>query len=409
MNDTVFAFLGSKTMDHSRQFDNHQMGLIKNLYDKKIIKFKNVIMSVYVPDIMDYNRDNYVKLKTEKMKEIANQYCFNLDIIYVKGKTPGSLFLTLKQIREKISAYANIIIFAQNYYSGYIGLRLKQSIGNVYLHTNLRGLPAEEELVYSDSPLLKRLLIYLVLKIIGKKVVPESDSLSVVSKQYKKYLESRFETGLKPIIVYPCVYNSDQFYKDESLREIFRKKYHIQDHQKVFVYSGSMNNYQVPVEIFQFYSNIAKQDPGQNCVFLFLTLDREKAVHLSKSYPVHNLIVKSVYDKDLLGIYNASDIGVICRNKDIVNHVASPTKIGEYLSTGNSVILTEGIGDYSEDLRDKEFAIVKKDISDFLKTSLNELMSVRRLDGNDLAWVKLNYSNEKIKIFDEIFKTMNSL
>jgi len=159
----------------------------------------------------------------------------------------------------------------------------------------------------------------------------------------------------------------------------------------------------MPVEIFRFYSNIAKQDHGKNCVFLFLTLDKEKAIHLSKSYPIHNLIIKSLYDKDLLGIYNASDIGVICRNKDIVNHVASPTKIGEYLSTGNSVILTEGIGDYSKDLRDKKFAIVKKDISAFLETSLNELMGLSRLDENDLAWVKLNYSDEKIKIFNEIF------
>jgi hypothetical protein len=403
MNDTIFTFLGSKTMDHSKQFENHQMGFIKNLYEKKIIKFRYVLMSVYVPDKINYEGEMNVEFKTRKMKEISNQYEFELDIIYIRGKTLSNFIRALKQIKERISTFTNKVIFSQNYYSGYMGLRLKQSLSNVYLHTNLRGLPAQEELVYSDSSFLRRILLYLVLKKMGKKIISGSDSLSVVSGQYKKYLESKYNTGIKSIVVYPCTYDSDDFYTDESLRKIYREKYQIQNHQKVFIYSGSMNKYQMPADIFRFYTNIAKQDPGKSCVFIFLTLDKEKATNLSKSYRIHNLIIKSVYGTDLLGIYNASDIGVICRKKDIINRVASPTKIAEYLSTGNSVILTEGIGDYSKDLRGRKIAIVKKDIAAFLKTNLNELMGLSRLDENDIAWVKSNYSNDKIKIFNEIF------
>ena len=164
-----------------------------------------------------------------------------------------------------------------------------------------------------------------------------------------------------------------------------------------------MNKYQMPESIFQFYENIAEQDKEKNCAFIILTPEKAKAIQISKSYNIHALNIKFAYGGDLLGIYNASDIGVVCRKNDIVNRVASPTKIAEYMSTGNSVILTEGIGDYSKDLKDKKFAIVKKDIPAFLKTELHELLDLSRLDENDLAWVKSNYSNDKIKIFNKIF------
>ena len=403
MSNTVFIFLGSKSLDRSRQFENHQMGFIKNLYEKKVAKFKHVVMSVYVPDKIDYNGELDIRLKTEKMNRIAGRYRFNLDIIFVKGKTLKSFYQTLKQIKKKITFFDKKIVFSQNYYSSYIGLHLKRSLNNVYLHANLRGLPAEEEFSYSNSFYLRRVLNYIVLKSIEKKIISSSDSLSVVSEQYKNYLENKFKIGLKSLVVYPCAYNNIQFYRDESLRKIYRKKYKIKNHQKVFIYSGSMNKYQMPESIFQFYENIAEQDKEKKCAFIILTPEKAKAIQISKSYNIHALNIKFAYGGDLLGIYNASDIGVVCRKNDIVNRVASPTKIAEYMSTGNSVILTEGIGDYSKDLKDKKFAIVKKDIPAFLKTELHELLDLSRLDENDLAWVKSNYSNDKIKIFNKIF------
>ena len=42
---------------------------------------------------------------------------------------------------------------------------------------------------------------------------------------------------------------------------------------------------------------------------------------------------------------NASDIGIILRENNLVNNVSSPMKIGEYLCCGLPLILTSGIGD----------------------------------------------------------------
>lgn len=367
-----------------------------------MVDFKYVIMSAYVPGKIECTDNLIIKQKTKKMEEIARQYFFHLDIIYINGKRLRSLFQALKEIKKKASLFNSKIIFSQNYYNSFIGFLLKRFLNNVYLHINLRGVPAEEELVYSDSFFLKRLLNFFTLKLMEKIIISGSDSISVVSSQHKKYLKDKFKIGKKPIIVYPCAYNSNQFYIDKSLRKLFREKFRIAGSQKVFIYSGSMSKYQLPFEIFQFYANMSKQDHNRNCVFIFLTFDKKKALNLAKIFTIHNLIIESVYEKDLLGFYNASDLGIICRKFDIVNRIASPTKIAEYLSTGNGIIMTEGIGDYSEDLRDKKFAIVKKDLYSFINTDLKEIMNMCPPDEKDLAWIKKNYSNDKIKIFNKI-------
>jgi hypothetical protein len=404
MNDSVFIFLGSKTIDFSFQFQNHHLGLIADLYENRIINFKHVIMTIHIPYKIDDTQKLNIKKKTAEMEDIARCYSFRLSIIYIKGKTFRSLFKALKEIKEKALPFTKKIIFAQNYYSGFIGLRLKQSLDNAYLHINLRGVPAEEELFYSHSFILRRIVNFLVLKWIENKIIPASDSLSVVSKKFEEYLGKKFGTGIKHIVVYPCAYNSQRFYIDNILREEYRKKFQISNNQRVLIYSGSMKKYQLPDKIFRFYANISKQDKEENIVFIILTSDKEIAQRFSKSYLINNLIIESAYGKDLPGFYNASDIGVIIRKKDLVNRIASPTKIPEYLSTGNSIILTEGIGDYSYEIRDKKFALVKKNIFHFLNTNLNELVELKRPDEKDLKLIKENYSKEKIKVYNEIFR-----
>ncbi|MFW9929580.1 MAG: hypothetical protein ACFFD1_09330 [Candidatus Thorarchaeota archaeon] len=403
MNDSVLIFLGSKVIDNSRQFENHQLGFIENLYANNVINFKHVIMGVYIPSPKNKTEELNIRRKTKMMEELSKKYSFGLDIIYIEGKTFRSIFDAIKEFKEKATPFKFKFIFSQNYHSGFIGLRIKQLLKNTYYHSNLRGVPAEEELFYSDSILFKRILNFIVLKWIEKKIIPRADSISVVSKEYRKYLKEKFKDKIKDVIIYPCAYNTQRLYINNNLGDTYRKKYGIEKEQKVLIYSGSLNKYQLPAKIFHFFSNISKQDEGKNWFFIFLTLDKQAAKHFSKTYKIQNLIVESASGEDLLGFYNASDIGIILRRKDLVNRVASPTKVAEYLATGNSIILTEGIGDFSSELRGKKFALIKKNQSEFLKTNINELLNLESPDINDLNWVKENYSSEIVKVYNQIF------
>jgi glycosyltransferase involved in cell wall biosynthesis len=61
--------------------------------------------------------------------------------------------------------------------------------------------------------------------------------------------------------------------------------------------------------------------------------------------------VVSVPPQEVPRYLAASDVGLLLRDDSIVNRVASPVKFGEYLAAGLPVIITEGLGDYSDAVR----------------------------------------------------------
>jgi len=73
---------------------------------------------------------------------------------------------------------------------------------------------------------------------------------------------------------------------------------------------------------------------------------------------------------------SAGDMGVLIRDRCLVNQVASPVKFGEYLAAGLSVLMTEGIGDFSELARDEKLGVVFSDPDSIGKETakLNEFL-----------------------------------
>lgn len=56
-------------------------------------------------------------------------------------------------------------------------------------------------------------------------------------------------------------------------------------------------------------------------------------------------------------------MGLLLREKSLVNEVASPTKFAEYMLCGLPCILTEGIGDYSRLAREHDIGTVINDLN----------------------------------------------
>jgi hypothetical protein len=109
----------------------------------------------------------------------------------------------------------------------------------------------------------------------------------------------------------------------------------------------------------------------------------------------------------LVGIYNAADIGVICRKNDLVNNVASPTKVAEYLATKNSIVLTNSVGDYSIDLADKPYALIVKNIKEFQQITSNNLDNILPPSDVELKNICNQYSDESnIYKYKQLFESI---
>ena len=67
--------------------------------------------------------------------------------------------------------------------------------------------------------------------------------------------------------------------------------------------------------------------------------------------------VMSVTSDEVPQILAASDLGLLLRENSIVNAVASPVKFGEYMAAGIPLLISQGIGDYSDAVRDQGLGI----------------------------------------------------
>lgn len=160
------------------------------------------------------------------------------------------------------------------------------------------------------------------------------------SEAMRKHLVAKYP-GLdeQKICVYRCAADEKMFFYDEKLRNAKRKELQI-GNQELFVYSGGLHRWQKiedALRLFRDYlsygSSVAK--------FLILTLDRAAASSLVElKFPEirKNIIIKSVPHTQVGAYLCAADVAFLLRDNVIMNVVAFPTKLAEYMACGLPII-----------------------------------------------------------------------
>lgn len=401
----VFIFLAGLNFWEGL-FDTVNIKFLRILLGFEPEEFRRVLMTIITPERLTDERRKLLEKKEEQIRKIAHEQGVRMEICHVRGRTNQGLFGAFKEIRRKTFFYKKRFIWASNYFNGFLGVMLKHSMPDTRLHFEMMGLVPEEVLFYSDANLVSRIATFLILRMICRVNLRKADSVSVVSRRFKDYVVARYRVPSSAIDVVPCFYDDGVFYVDDDLRKRFRRRYRIEDHQTLIVYSGMLQKWQMPDVLFLFFQKMQRQDENQGLRFLVATFDRDKAHYYATKYGIRDLIVESFSCDDLNGAYNAADIGIATRTADWVSKVSSPVKIPEYLATRNCLILLESIGDFGRDLKNKKYALVKTSEEDLLNTSISEIRLLERPDREDLVEILNEYSVRKYlpvvrKILDE--------
>ncbi len=392
-DNNVFVFLGGQDILRG-VFDSHNVAFLSNLYSCGFFPFSTVIMTIIVKENMNDEELSIVNKKTRLLIDTARDNNVDLRIRLINSRKLKNVLKTAKTISNEIQFFDRKFIWAHNYYNGLIGSILRKRTKNAFFHLDLKGLPAEEELIYSDSSFSYRAIKYLSLKTIGAYGIRCADSVSVVSNRYKSNLCTTYSLDSDLVSVLPSVFDAERFYYDADLRSKYRRKYGIKDNQIFLLYSGSLQKWQQPASIFHLYENLSREDTNDTFRFIFLTFQCEEARHLSQRFCIPGLVIESAEGIDLTGSYNAADVGVICRKNDPVNNFASPTKVAEYLATKNSILLTESVGDYGLMLAREPYAIVKRSIDSFKSTSQRDVLALARPSSKDLEKIDSLFSSD---------------
>ena len=175
----------------------------------------------------------------------------------------------------------------------------------------------------------------------------KADRLSCVSHRLGSWIESR--NGRTDYTVIPSCVSETDHVLDLDERKRMRERLGYYQKCKVICYVGSfLAKWQKIRSIIYICKSVSLINPWSR--FLFITphssilkdMIKNIGLDISKCY------ITSCGQSEVTTYLKACDAGIIIRDDTLVNNVACPTKIGEYLNAGLPVLLTKNIGDMSE-------------------------------------------------------------
>lgn len=274
-----------------------------------------------------YNR-TYLSISLVSHKNRTEEIKGNVRIVYVNW------LIHFAFISKMVKSADYIYVHSLYNFKFLIGTPLKGK--NITL--DLHGSVPEELEFYGKR---FKSLLYNEVEKIAYKHVTNLISVSHAMVDYykmKRKLNDRIKCVIKPI--YPI--NSISEPKTEDVDSL-RKSLNINDSNVVFVYSGNLQKWQN----FELMIQCIKTMSNPDYRFIIMTQEVERANEIVSKLPnSDSIVVKSVLPKDLSLYYSIAHYGFILRDDIVLNRVAAPTKLIEYLSYGLiPIVKTINIGD----------------------------------------------------------------
>ncbi|MDO7483953.1 glycosyl transferase family 1 [Acinetobacter baumannii] len=196
---------------------------------------------------------------------------------------------------------------------------------------DLHGVVPEE--LVMQGKILKSKILNTVEKILFKKI----DIAIAVTNTMANHFSKKYKDAKCHFIIYAIL---PSHLRSSNIESVFSDKVEV-------IYSGNIQVWQ-NVDLML---EVIKNHLYENINYTILTGDligfREKLI--SHDIDLNKINLKSVSPNELEEYYKQSHYGFILRDDILVNNVACPTKIIEYLNYGIiPIVLTENIGDFKE-------------------------------------------------------------
>jgi len=206
-----------------------------------------------------------------------------------------------------------------------------------------RGLLSEEYVL--QRKIAKRGWMHRLLRRLEGWAIRHADLILCVSERLaRRALRWRPETAGK-ILVIPCCYDPQLAKRDEQRVQRLRQGFGLDPHRDfVLTYAGSLSAWNCPEAILDTFRRFRAIDPRTR--LLVLTGDLPTAQRTFGGEP--GVILRAVPHKEIQDYLAVADLGLLLRERNSVNRVASPVKFAEYLVCGLPVLISPGVGDFTD-------------------------------------------------------------
>ncbi|WP_404981787.1 glycosyltransferase family protein [Capnocytophaga granulosa] len=206
----------------------------------------------------------------------------------------------------------------------------------------VQGVSPEEAMLTNPNKLfyyLRNMIEFLIMKFAKKIFFVSKAMLEHYERKYKIKVEDK-------AIIIPC-YNKHLQKETFFIPNRYTKP--------SFVYAGSLSTWQCFDEMLSIYKKL--EENLSNCKLTILTAEIEKANTALAEKQIQHFEVKYIPLKELELELSKYKYGFLIRKTNVINYVATPTKMNSYLSVGLIPIFTDAVADFNEKIDLKEYEI----------------------------------------------------
>lgn len=276
--------------------------------------------------------ENKIKRFVDIYKTFSSQRTFTVTQLNANARRLKSYVL------QRYEKHDEIAVICRGDSSAFIAAKAFKDFPNSRILYDNRGLPIEESKMRGDTFLHK--IKRGIQKRVKRYAKSHCDMYNFVTTAMKDfYIEKYGYNADLPCTVIPTLYSA-QPADTKSVQDI-RRKENISDNDIVISYIGSTAVWQSTDRLIEIIKDIGKQ--YHNARFLILTNGSLNCNGLPDNIRTR-ITVKSVPHNQIVDYLAVTDIGIVIRDNNIVNKVAAPTKIAEYLTNGIPLLYSGDIG-----------------------------------------------------------------
>lgn len=126
----------------------------------------------------------------------------------------------------------------------------------------------------------------------------------------------------------------------------------------ILLYVGGMNPWQQPDLMAQLFTALHSRNASWRFLVVTQNVDQAKSHLAAAGARPHTVHVVSANSDGVAELGCAGDVGLLLRQQHLMNRVASPTKLGEYLKMGVPVVVTEALPSAARIVGDERVGVV---------------------------------------------------
>jgi len=218
--------------------------------------------------------------------------------------------------------------------------------------TWFQGTLPEESYMRNQSNFRKKML-----ELIEMIALKKSTAVIFVSNAMKTHYEDYYRINVESYYIMPCFNTSFTMpHMGDDTR-----------YQKaVFAYVGGLGRWQCIRETMALYKEIEKQFEGKSSL-LILTSQKEEARKMVEGAGIRNCTIKTVHYSEIPQELQHVSFGFNLRQDNIVNRIATPTKLANYVANGVIPIVSDCVKDFVDHSTNNPYVVVVDDMDNTTK------------------------------------------